>query len=125
MPNELPQGYLVLAGSERIPPVHASLLGPLDPQEQLEISLYLRPPVGSDLTDLLQERAESGLLHSGALMTRDEYLARRGATTADIAQVERFAQAHNLTVVQVHQAARRIILSGTAAAMSRAFAVSL
>lgn len=125
MPNELPQGYLMLAGSERIPPVHASLLGPLDPQAQLEVSLYLRPPAGSDLSDLLRQRAESGLLHSGALMTRDEYLARRGATAADIAQVERFALAYGLAVVQRNQAARRITLAGTVAAMNRAFAVTL
>lgn len=115
----------MLAGSERIPPVHSSMLGPLDPQEHLEVSLYLRPPAGSDLSGLLHQRAESGLLHSGALMSRNEYLARRGAAAADIAQVERFAQAHDLAVVQINQAARRIILSGTAAAMSRAFAVSL
>jgi kumamolisin len=125
MPNELPQGYLVLAGSERIPPVHASLLGPLDPQEQLEVSLYLRPPVGSDLTDLLHQRTESGVLHSGALLTREEYLARRGATTADIAQVERFAHDHDLTIVQIQQAARRVILSGTAATLSAIFAVTI
>ncbi len=58
-------------------------------------------------------------------MTREEYLASRGATAEDIAQVERFAHDYDLTVVQIHQAARRVILSGTVAALSRAFAVTI
>jgi kumamolisin len=125
MSNELPHGYQALAGSERVLPTQARLLGSPDPQEQVEISLYLRPPAGGNLTDLLQQQTEAGVPHLGPLMTREEHQARRGAVAEDIAQVERFAHDHDLTVVQISPPARRIVLSGTAAALSAAFAITL
>lgn len=125
MSNALPHGYKALVGSERNLPVQARLLGPVDPQEQLEVSLYLRPPDGSDLTSLLQQRAVSGVPHLGPHLTRVEYLAHRGATAEDIATVERFAHDYQLTVVRIDQPARRITLSGTAARISSAFALEI
>jgi kumamolisin len=125
MSNALPHGYMALVGSERNLPVQARQLASVDPQEQLEVSLYLRPPAGGDLTSLLQQRTESGVPHLGPHLTRVEYLARRGATAEDIAAVELFAQDHQLTVVRIDQPARRITLSGTVAQINSAFALEI
>jgi kumamolisin len=116
---------MALVGSERDLPVQARLLGSVDPQEQLEVSLYLRPPAGSDLTSLLQQRTVSGVPHLGPHLTRVEYLSRRGATAEDIAKLERFARDHQLTVVRIDQPARRMTLSGTVAQISGAFALEI
>ena len=47
MANASPQGYKRLAGSERQLPAHARQIGPVDPHERIEVSVYLRDPAPS------------------------------------------------------------------------------
>jgi kumamolisin len=116
-----PQGYMPLAGSEREPLANAQPVGPVDPNEQMEITVYLRGPASSDLDSVISEQLQKKRPH----LTRDEYKAAHSASADDMAKVEQFARDHGLTIVKSDAVGRRVILSGTAAAMSAAFATEL
>ncbi|HEV2425048.1 MAG TPA: S53 family peptidase [Terriglobia bacterium] len=118
-PNLVP-----LPGSERHPRAGARQIGTPDPNEQIRVSIRLRP------------RTPFGTLNSsnalGATMpkdrrylTREEFAARFGADPADVAKVEAFAHQHNLTVVEASLPRRTVVLSGTIANFSTAFGVTL
>jgi kumamolisin len=59
----------------------------------------------------------------GTFLSRNELAETRGAAPADVAAVEVFARSHDLGVLEVDPAGRRIRLSGTAKAMASAFGV--
>ena len=119
--NTLPQGYTRLANSERQPLAGARQLGSVDPNERVEVSVYLRAPSTSNLAGRVAEQVQQ---HSRPL-TREEYAAHHSAAPDDIAKVEQFARKHDLTVVETDPVSRKVVLAGTAAAMSAAFAVKL
>ncbi len=121
MTDTSPQGYQKLAGSERKPLPGASPVGPVDPNEQIEVTIYLRPPVTSNLADTISEQAQK----TRRPLSREEYDATQSAAPEDIAKVEQFAAAHNLTVVSTDPVRRRMVLAGSAAALSAAFATEL
>jgi kumamolisin len=58
-------------------------------------------------------------------MSREEFAEKHGAADEDFAAVTKFADAHELTVVQQDAARRTIVLSGTVAQFSEAFSVQL
>jgi kumamolisin len=118
---DVPNGLIRLAGSERHPPAQARWLRPADPDERIEVSIYLRDPAGGDPAAQLDFQASQ----PGQRMSREEYLARHGARPEDVEKVEAFARAHQLTVRSVDRAARRLVLSGTVAQFARAFATEL
>lgn len=113
-------GYVALPGSARQPIPGAQHIGALDPNETVEISVYLRPRSGDNF-------GAAGSLVSGQHppMTREEFAASHGADPADIARVEAFAREHGLSVVETDAARRVVVLTGTVAAMSAAFNVTL
>ena len=121
MANTPPQGYKKLAGSERAPFPNARPIGPVDPNERVEVTVYLRAPAASNLTDKISEQIQQ----KRPPLSRAEYNATQSATPEDIAKVEQFARQHNLTVETTDPVGRRVVLSGTAAAMSTAFATEL
>lgn len=121
MTDTPPQGYKRLAGSERQPLPNAHIVGPVDPNERIEATIYLRPPTTSNLADKISEQVQQ----QSAPLSREEYNATQSAAPEDMAKVEQFARDHNLTVVSVEPNRRRIVLAGTAAAMSAAFATEL
>jgi kumamolisin len=90
-------------------------LGPVNPDERVEVSLTLRSrrPLSE-----LEARLDRP-------MTREEYAASYGADPADISRVEAFAHQHGLQVVEASQARRTVRLAGSAAQMSAAFGVSM
>ncbi|HKV60050.1 MAG TPA: S53 family peptidase [Ktedonobacteraceae bacterium] len=121
MTDTPPQGYKKLPGSEREPLPGASPVGPVDPNEHIEVTVYLRFPPTSNLAGTISEQAQK----KRPPLSREEYNASLSAAPEDVAKVEQFAAAHNLTVVSTDPARRRIVLSGTAEAMSAAFATEL
>ncbi|GCF08904.1 S53 family peptidase [Dictyobacter arantiisoli] len=122
MANLPPRGFIRLAGSERQAPTNARAIGPVDPEEQLEVSVYLRDPAAiSGEDDVSQEHARQ----PGPRMSRSAYAATHSASPDDVAQVLAFANQHHLTVVSSDPVARQIILSGSSADMTQAFAVDL
>jgi kumamolisin len=121
MENTPPQGFTRLAGSERSLPAQARQIGPVDPQERIEVSLYLRDPADGNIA------GDSGTYAAqpGQRLTRAEYIAKHSASPEDLAKVEAFARNHQLTVVETDPASRKVVLAGTAAAMQQAFATQL
>src|SRR5262249_44033550 len=111
----IPLGFTRLTGSERQLPADARQIGPVDPHENIEISVYLRDPAAS--TAQTQQ--------PGQRLSRAEYRNIHQADPNDIAKVEAFAHQHHLTVVEKDPVMRKIVLAGTAAAMSQAFATEL
>ena len=90
-------------------------LGPVDPDERVEVSVILRP------REPLPEPS-AGL---STPMTREEFAAAYGANPDDVAAVEAFARRNGLEVVESSQPRRTIRLAGRAVDMSRAFGIEL
>jgi kumamolisin len=110
-----PQGFTRLTGSERQLPPNARQIGPVDPNENIEVSIYLRDPAAS--TDQTQQ--------PGQRLSRAAYRSAHQAAPDDLAKVEAFAQQHQLTVVETDPVTRKVVLAGPAAAMTKAFATEL
>ncbi len=114
MANIPPQGFTRLAGSERQPPANAHQVGAMNPDENIEISVYLRDPAGSTQGQQPAQR-----------QSRAEYNSMHQAAPDDIAKVEAFAQQQHLTVVETDPVTRKIVLAGPASAMMNAFKTQL
>src|SRR5271157_526681 len=121
---KIPKGYAPLEGSERRPARNAKFLGPADAKEQFSVTIILRrrsdgPPLPNmssfGLTAPSQRRR----------MPEDEFASKYGAAPDDIDRVTKFANEHGLTVVESNAARRSVVVSGTVAQMSKAFAVTL
>ncbi len=112
-----------LKGSEREPLHGATLRGPANPAERLEVSIILRQNTTAGLQARV-ERLRNGD-HSLGPLTRGALADNCGARPGDIAAVERFAGAHHLSVVSTSAARRTVILSGTVADFQEAFGVKL
>ncbi len=121
MANVPPRDFKRLAGSERNLPANARQVGPVDPNELIEVSVYLRDPATSSLVGDSSEYAQQ----PGQRITRAEYIAKHSATPEDLAKVEAFAREHNLTIVETDPVGRKVVLSGTAAALMTAFGTDL
>jgi kumamolisin len=102
---------IALAGSERSPYLGSQPVGAIQDQEVVQATIILRP--------------KQSFSPAAQPLTREEFSSRGGAHDSDIALVERFAHEFHLTVVEASVPKRRIILSGTAAAMSQAFGTNL
>jgi kumamolisin len=115
---------VALPGSERSARQGARAVGAPDPNEQIRITVLLRP------RQTMQNLASAKELtatppHQRNYMSREEFAANYGANPDDIAKIEAFAQQHNLTTVEISQPRRTVVLGGTIAALSAAFGVSL
>jgi len=108
-------GRQELPGSHRNPVAGARHIGPVDPKEVIEVSLYLRDPAG-------QIAPEGGI---PPRLSREEYASQHSAAPADIDQVKQFALAHGLSVVEVDPVSRRVKLAGPANAITSAFGTDL
>jgi kumamolisin len=104
-----------LAASHRAPLPASTVLGPADPHERIEVSVYLRrrQPLPTDLTT------------GGHYVTRDELRERYGADEADVDRVGAALVRHNLAVVAADTGARRLTISGTVSAFSEAFGTAV
>lgn len=106
-----------LKGSEKKPVTsRAQQIGSIDPNDPIRVTVFLRrnspdpvPPPGPNQ------------LH----MTREAFAQQHGAKPEDLASVERFAHEYQLTVVDSNPGKRRVVLTGTAANMMKAFGTEL
>ena len=116
-------GYVSLPGSERQPLPQASVIGPTDPNERLEVTVRVRrrQPVPT-----AQIEAMAGQLPAERqYLTEREYEQQFGADLQDLEAVAAFAQGHGLQVVEKSAARRSVVLSGTVQAAEAAFGVTL
>lgn len=125
-PAPIPQDYAPLAGSEyRSSSARVStLLGPADPDEMAKVVILLRRrPDGPPMPDLGHFMKTPPWRRPP--VGREAFEAKYGAAPADIEQVRAFARSRGLTVVEISPARRTVIVSGTVAQLSAAFAVRL
>jgi kumamolisin len=109
-----------ISGSKKEPLPGARIIAPAAADERLEVTVRLRPR--SKLPD-----AEE-MLKAGARvqqLAHDEYEDRYGANPSDLQRIRKFADEHDLSVVQESPARRAVVLSGTVANLSEAFGVDL
>ena len=117
-----PKSQVPLAGSERAPLEGAQEIGPANPNEIIDVTIRLRsrsakrPLDASEFAKPVEKRR---------LLSRAEFEKLHGADPASIALVESFARQHGLTVKESSAARRTVVLSGTVAAMNKAFGVEL
>ena len=113
-----------LPHSERAPLAGAKLIGPADPQEKIEVTLFLRrgskPGTYPDLARL-GALPPSGRRH----LSREEFASAHGANADDLDKVQRFAAKFGIQVKEENRARRSVVLVGTVEAFSRAFEVKL
>jgi kumamolisin len=121
---QIPADYRPLKGSERTVRTGATRTGAADPNAIFAVSVRVR------------RRADAPALPDWAFgtvtarrgkpyLSREEFAARYGASEDDLAQIATFAAANGLSVVESSIPRRTIILKGTVAQMSKAFAVDL
>ncbi len=120
-----PKKYRAVPGSNRKAPTGSTIVGEVDPNTHLTITVRIRRPASSEN---LQEEIlkQSKLLPSKRkYLTRDQFAAKHGADPADMAKVAAFAQEHGLTIVESSRAKRSVKLSGTIRALATAFRAEL
>jgi kumamolisin len=119
-----PAKKVSLSGSHRNPVPGSHAIGPIHPDERIEVTVRIRPraPISNEVKSRTMH-AQSP--HHRVYLTREQLAADHGASAEDIAKVAAFAAAHNLAVVHASEARRSVWLSGTASAFAAAFDVTL
>jgi kumamolisin len=123
MPN-VPKDYRALEGSERKMRAGARRLAAADPDEILTVSVRVRRRADApQLPDLAA--LSSAPLGERKYLSREDFAKEYGASEKDLDAIEKFARANGLEVVEVSIPRRTVVLKGTVAQMSKAFAVDL
>ena len=105
--------YVKLTGSTKASPA-AVAIDTLNPNDTASITIRVR-----------RQKSIDKALEKGQRITREEYAAQYGASDDDIAQVETFAAAHHLAVVESDKGRRSIVLKGRISDLEKAFQVHL
>lgn len=107
--------FIPLAGSERPKLPKSAHVGSADPDERIEVSLYLRPRAPVPEPDSAAK----------APMSRADFADAYGADPTDIATVTAYADSMGLTVTLRDPARRLVKLSGTLGAFKKAFDIDV
>lgn len=116
--------HIVIPGSERMPLSGAHSVGPVQADQQIEVTVRLRAMQDGAASDLHPMSADQPL-STRRYLTREEFAKSRGASANDIAKIETFAKQYDLVVITASPAQRRVVLAGTAAAFGKAFGTTL
>jgi len=115
--------HVALPGSERSIPPLAQEIGPVDPEEKIDVTIIVRPrSSGRAVPEEKLRRSPPG---KRRYLTREEYASSRGADSADLEKVSKFVKQYDLAIVEVNQARRTILVSGSARMLSKAFNATL
>jgi len=119
----IPPNYVALSGSERTPMRDARVVAEANPNEQLQVTVFVRPrkPLAVSAAAVNLE----GLPHERRHMTREQFREEHGASTADLTSIQEFARSQNLRIVEVNAMQRSVKLIGSVADFTRAFGVEL
>jgi kumamolisin len=113
-----------LSGSESPPTPDARVVGPVDPNEPMTVTVTVRPR-GSEPSEAEIATMSMRPVRERAYLSREELAAAHGADPGDLKKVEDFARNSGLTVIAAEAAQRRVVLSGTAKDFATAFGVKL
>ncbi len=111
-----------LPGHKHVPLHGEKQKGQTDRESEIQVTLLLRRRQA--LPDP-NERFGSQLPHQKKHLNTAEPANAFGAMQDDVACVERFSSAHELTVLEISRHQRKVVLRGKAAAMEKAFGVGL
>jgi len=109
-------------GSEKRPIVGSRVIGPVDPNVHVELTVILKRKgdhkeiAAIAASDAVEERKH---------LSREEYAQQFGASMDDVIKIENFARTHHLHVDRIHTESRSIALSGKAHDVARAFGTEL
>ncbi len=104
-------------GSERELDPHHQRLGEVDGEEQIEVSVYVRPSASLDWIDQEARRPPA----ERKTISRDELASNYGASDDDIAAVRSLANDYGLEVTAVDRGRRVVSLRGTVSVVAQAF----
>src|SRR5258708_6291507 len=114
--------HIKIAGSEKKPLAGARAKGKIDSNERIEITVLVRSRAPVADTGAFRKMLAAAPADREP-MTREQWRDAHGADPADLAQIEEFAHEHEIDVVRSSIAERRVVLSGTIAALTKAFPV--
>ena len=114
---------VTVTGSEKKALPNAKVIGSVDPEARIEITVVLRPRATRSKALSVRAAAASAMQTDAQrhYLSREEFEAERGADPEDITAIEAFAHDHNLTVVETSLAKRTIRLAGTVKDLTAAF----
>ena len=123
MASQRKRAAIAVTGSERAPVAGARIIGPVNDDESIDITLRLRHARPTSAARVYR----TGVRRSTDTtpLTREELAGLTGADSADVDAVETFVLAHGLTVGRVSLAERTMHVHGPASAMRAAFGVTL
>jgi kumamolisin len=121
---EIPPGHIALKGSERELPAGARLVGPVNPEEPVTITIVLRRRPDGCQVPAFRTFVEVPLNQRRRLSSA-EFARKYGGHPDEIEQVVSFVRNSGLTVGEINGTRRTVIASGTVVQVSRAFAVDL
>ena len=104
---------VAVRGSERQPSPGSVAIGPVDPNEDVSVTVVLR------------RKTEELPAPGSHPISRSQFAERYGARPDDVEQIEQFAADYDLIVGEIDMARRSVALSGTAANMNEAFGTEL
>ncbi|HWD98019.1 MAG TPA: protease pro-enzyme activation domain-containing protein, partial [Bryobacteraceae bacterium] len=118
---QIPAHYRVLDKSRRRPRAGARIVGPADTNEIITTSVRVRrrpdAPALPDSSELAATpRGERQYI------SREDFAAHYGAAQEDLDKIAAFGRENGLEVVESSTARRTVVLRGTAAQISKAFA---
>ncbi|MFT8317416.1 MAG: S53 family peptidase [Sporolactobacillus sp.] len=93
----------------------AQRLGPIDPGEEMTVTVLVHRKSVKSIIDAPQQK----------YLSREEFAKKYGAATEDLEKVKAFAAKHQLLVKEIHAEAGTVILSGSAAQFNQAFQIEL
>ena len=118
----------VIPGSEKRMLPSAKVIGKLDSDKRIEITVLVRrrnSESGDGETGRAAMRLGTRLPAERRYLSREEFAATHGADPADLAKIDAFAHEHNLTVVQTSIPRRMVKLAGSIADVMAAFRTNL
>ena len=113
-----------VAGSARMPVAGARAVGGINKEERVAVTVRVRP-AGDGSASAAAADPSSKAMPERRYLSRAQLRSRHGADPRDIAVVTAFAKEHGLVVIEAVAAERKVVLEGTAAEVSAAFAVTL
>jgi kumamolisin len=118
------QGYTPLNGSEHQHPTNHKRLNATADHETVTVTMIVRrKPGGAKMRGLGDFAVKHGAAHAAS--THANFAGDHGADPKELALVAAFAQSHGLKVDDSNPARRSVVVSGTVAAINKAFDVTL
>jgi kumamolisin len=113
-----------LKGSARAAMPGGRDVGPFNPNQIIEVTVYLRRGSAREEFPRIDEMGMQ-LPRERKYLTREEFARVHGARKEDVEQIRVFASEYGLKVVEENRAARMMKLSGTVRAFGEAFGAEL